>query len=205
MTRSLFVAAFISTAIAGTSAVAAPPARDQGDWPCRQIKVSELSLAAIWTGPSIEEAQSRWRDDKAIDELASRLAARRTPVEVAEKLIAEFAQAAGDKRPERLTLLFAALFDKLDAERRQVVDGLDRFGRAQKESAERVRRETDELRQAQDALADFEKLQQLSQTLQWDLRVFDERQRSASFVCESPALIEQRLGALARAILAAMP
>ncbi len=67
-----------------------------------------------------------------------------------------------------------------------------------------MRRETDELRSAQDSRADADKIQQLSQKLQWDLRVFDERQKSVSFVCESPALIEQRLGALARAILAEM-
>jgi hypothetical protein len=185
-------------------ALAAPPARDQGDWPCRQIKVPELSLAAIWSGPPIEVAQQRWRDDADVGDLAARLAARRTPMEVAEKLVAEFAQAAGDKREERLTLLFAALYDRLGSERAQVVAGLERFGRTQKDSAERLRRETEELRRAQDSHAEIDRLQQLSQQLQWDLRVFDERQKSLSFVCESPALIEQRLGALARAIQSLM-
>jgi len=187
-----------------SGARAAPPSRDQGDWPCRQIKVADLALAAIWTGPSIEEAQKRWRDDAEISDLASRLAARRTPLENAEKLIADFAKTAGDKRKERLTLLFAALYDTLDGERSQVVAGLERFGRTQKETAEQLRRETEELRQAQDVHADQEKLRQMSEKLQWDMRIFDERRKSVSYVCESPALIEQRLGALARAIEAAM-
>jgi chromosome condensin MukBEF ATPase and DNA-binding subunit MukB len=36
--------------------------------------------------------------------------------------------------------------------------------------------------------------------LEWDLRVFDERRESLTYVCETPALIEQRLFALARVI-----
>lgn len=204
MTRLVALTASALILISGGRAAAAPP-RDQGDWPCRQVKVPELSLAAIWSGPSIADAQRRWRDDADVSDLAARLAARRTPMDAAEKLIAEFAQAAGDKRRERLTLLFAALFDKLDGERAQVIAGLERFARTQKDSAERLRRETEDLRQAQDSHIDMDKLQQMSQHLQWDLRVFDERQKTVSFVCESPALIEQRLGALARAITAAPP
>ncbi|HXY58753.1 MAG TPA: hypothetical protein VEH76_09235 [Methylocystis sp.] len=188
----------------GGLALAAPPPRDQGDWPCRQIKVADLALAAIWAGPPIAEAQKHWRDDSEISDLAARLAARRTPIETAEKLIVDFAKAAGERRNERLTLLFAALYDTLDSERSQVVAGLERFGRTQKETAEELRRETEELREAQDAHVDQEKLLQRSEKLQWDMRIFDERRKSVSYVCESPALIEQRLGALARAIEAAM-
>jgi hypothetical protein len=205
MTRLVALAALALILVSGWSAVAAPPPRDQGDWPCRQIKVPELSLATVWSGPPIADAQQRWRDDAEVSDVAARLAARRTPMDAAEKLIAEFARAAGDKREARLTLLIAALYDKLDSERAQVIAGLERFARTQKDSAERVRRETEELRQAQESRADMDKLQQMSEHLQWDLRVFDERQKSVSFVCESPALIEQRLGALARAIATSMP
>lgn len=204
MTRLVALAASALILTSGCCA-AAPAPRDQGDWPCRQIKVPELSVAAFWTGPSIAEGGQRWRDDAEVSDLAARLAARRTPMDVAEKLIADFARAVGDKRSERLTVLFAALYEKLGGERAQVIAGLERFARTQKDSAERVRREMEELRQAQDSRADMDKLQQLSQHLQWDLRVFDERQKTVSFVCESPALIEQRLGALARAIMAATP
>ncbi len=45
------------------------------DWPCKQILVREISLPAIWSGPSIEDVN--WRRDAALAELVTRLAARR--------------------------------------------------------------------------------------------------------------------------------
>ena len=44
----------------------------------------------------------------------------------------------------------------------------------------------------------------LSGRVQWDTRVFEDRRRALTYVCEAPVLIEQRLGALARTIAAAM-
>jgi hypothetical protein len=186
------------------SAATAQSTRDQGDWPCRQIRVPGLAIASVWTGPDIGEAAKTWRDDAELSDLVARLAARRTPIEAAEKLVAEFAKAAGDKRKERLTALFAGVFARLDAERGEVIAGLDRYGRTQKDMAEKTRVKTQELRAQQDKGADAAKLAELSEALQWDLRLFEERRKAVAFVCETPALIEQRLGALARAILSRM-
>ncbi len=204
MMRATILAALTLTFLGLGAADAQQGARNQGDWPCRQIKVAHLSLAAIWSGPPIDEAAKIWRDDNALVELVSRVSARRTPMEDAAKLVEKFARDAGTARKERLTLLFAGVFDKLDGERSDVVAGLDRYGRAQKDIAERVRGEAQKLREAQDAGADAAKLRELGDTLQWDMRVFEERRKAVTFVCETPAIIEQRLGALARAILAAM-
>ena len=49
------------------------------DWPCNQVKVPEISVAAVWAGPSIDDVGNAWEDDAAIRELVARLAARRTP------------------------------------------------------------------------------------------------------------------------------
>jgi len=196
---------FSCSVLSASAARAQQTSRDQGDWPCRQVKVASLSLAGVWTGPPIDAAARNWRDDAEISALVARLAARRTPLNVAEKLIADFAKASGDKRRERLTALFAGLFARLDGERGEVIAGLDRYGRRQKEMAEKVREETQALREQQDrAPADATKIRELSESLQWELRLFEERRKAVAFVCETPALIEQRLGALARAILAAM-
>lgn len=179
------------------------PGRAESDWPCRQVKVASLSLESIWTGPPIDRA-AQAEPDPALSDLVARLAARRTPLEEAQKLIAEFARAAGASRKERLTALFARLYDKLDAERSQVVGGLERYGRAQKEGAQRLREETQRLREAQDAHRDVAEINELSTALAWNTRMFEERRKAVVFACETPALIEQRLGALARMILAAM-
>ncbi|WP_255609150.1 hypothetical protein [Methylosinus sp. Sm6] len=133
------------------------------------------------------------------------MAARRTPIEEAQKLVDDFAAAAGETRKQRLTALFAGVYEQLEAERREVLDGLERYGAKQRRLAEKLREETQALRAEQDKTPqDAQRVKQASEALQWDLRVFDERRQALSYVCETPALIEQRLGALARSIEAAI-
>ena len=182
---------------------AEPPPRAESDWPCRQIKVESLSPEAIWSGPPIDRA-AKAEPDPALSDLVARLAARRTPLEEAQKLVGEYAQSVGAMRKERLTQLFARLYDKLDAERGQVIRGLERYGRAQKDAAQRLREDTLKLREAQDQHRDAAEIKELSTALAWNTRGFEERRKAMVFACETPALIEQRLGALARIILAAM-
>lgn len=74
------------TAIAFTAASAARAADPRHpDWPCHQIKAPTLSIAAFWTGPSIEGIGDAWEKDPQVHDLVKRLAARRTPIGDAEK------------------------------------------------------------------------------------------------------------------------
>jgi hypothetical protein len=175
-------------------------AQQNKDWPCRHL-VSRISPASVWSGPSIEGVE--WRNDPKIADLAAKLAQRRVPIEAAEQEIADFAKSRGANKTAKLTALFAALFDKLNAERGQVIDGLIRFGKKQRDLANRIRTENAAIQEEQDQspnATDAEKTNAATERLQWDLRVFDDRRQSLSYVCETPALIEQRLFALARAI-----
>jgi hypothetical protein len=83
----------------------------------------------------------------------------------------------------------------LDAERTQVVAGLDRYGRRQKELAREIRTDLARLRTA-DAPQD----PQLSDKVEWETRMFEQRRQMVSYVCDVPNLIEQRLGALLRTV-----
>jgi hypothetical protein len=94
------------------------------DWPCAQAKVPDISLAAVWDGPSLEEAAARWKDDAKVSALVPRLAARRTPLDQAEKMVTEFLQETAPKKSETGKLLFAGLFDTLNAQRSSVMSGL---------------------------------------------------------------------------------
>src|ERR1700675_945203 len=60
------------------------------DWPCQQLKVPEISIASIWTGPPIEAADQEKPTEAKQAELVARLAARRTSMEDARKLIADY-------------------------------------------------------------------------------------------------------------------
>ena len=46
----------------------------------------------------------------------------------------------------------------------------------------------------------YAQIEELTNRVEWDTRIFEERRKTMNFVCEVPVLIEQRLFALARAI-----
>jgi hypothetical protein len=203
--RFLFaVVAFMISAIDPAACVEGPPGT--GDWPCKQVRVPEVALAGVWSGPAIDAGPGVWRNDPAVADLVGLLRPRRTPLPEAERLIAAFATAAGEQRKARLLLLFTGVYEAMNDERREVVAGLDRFGRRLKGMAGEARAATDAMRAVQDRKPppDADELRKASETLQWRLRLFEEQRRMVSYVCESPALIEQRLGALARIIASAM-
>ena len=80
------------------------------DWPCNQLKVPEISIAAVWAGPPIDEVRETWHNDPQIRDLVDRLAARRTPMQEAEKSIAQFIVGDGAAKEDRAKRLFAGLF-----------------------------------------------------------------------------------------------
>jgi hypothetical protein len=171
------------------------------DWPCAQAKVPEISLAAVWNGPALDDAATKWKDDAKISALAPRLAARRTPLDEAEKMIAGLLSDSTTQRKETGKLLFAGLFDTLNAQRSSVLGGLERVTRKQREAAERIRTDTLALQALQDASSpDQAKVDELGNQLVWETRIFEDRQRVIKFVCEVPIAIDQRLFALGRAI-----
>ncbi|MDE2577389.1 MAG: hypothetical protein KGL46_01150 [Hyphomicrobiales bacterium] len=195
----------LGIALTAARAPAQPARGGDPDWPCKQIKVPTIALAQYWPGAPLDPAQISGRSDAQIAELAARLAARRTTMEEAGKLIAAFAGGAGAQRKEKLELLALATFERLSAERSEVVSGLERFGGKLRAMADRLRAEGDNLRAAQDASPqDAAKVRDLTEKIQWDVRVFDERKQALTYVCETPQLIEQRLGAIERLIAAAM-
>jgi hypothetical protein len=170
------------------------------DWPCVQAKVPEISLAAVWNGPALDDAAAKWKDDTRISALVPRLAARRTPLDEAEKAITEFLSGSPAKN-EAGKLLFAGLFDTLNAQRSSVMNGLERVTRKQREAAEKIRDDTLALQALQDATPpDQAKVEELGNQLVWQTRIFEDRRRVIKFVCEVPTAIDQRLFALGRAI-----
>ncbi|SEC65001.1 hypothetical protein [Bradyrhizobium erythrophlei] len=171
------------------------------DWPCQQAKVPEIALAAVWAGPPLGDAETKWRDDPKISQLATKLAARRVPLEDAQKEITEFLSAAAADKANAGKLLFAGLFDTLNGQRASVMNGLERVMRKQREAAEKIRADTIALQALQDATPpDQAKVDELGNQLVWETRIFEDRGRVVKFVCEVPTIIDQRLFALGRTI-----
>ena len=171
------------------------------DWPCNQVKVPEISVAAVWAGPSIDDVGNAWEDDATIKELVARLAARRTPLDDAQKSISDLVTGAEAERRKKAKLIFAGLFKTLNQERGEVMQGIERYFRKQREFSNQIRSTILQLRELQDRPdPDQSRIDELTNRVEWDTRIFEERRKTMNFVCEVPVLIEQRLFALARAI-----
>ena len=171
------------------------------DWPCPQIVVPKLSVAAFWTGPSIDDVGDNWMKDKTVHDLVVRFAGRRTSLAEAEKEAAEFIVGTQAERQQRATLLFAGLFTTLGRERDDVMAGIERFSQRQQQLGEKISAEMTDLRAQQDAAGqESATADKLSEQIAWETRIFDERRNTISYVCEVPSTIERRLFALARAI-----
>ena len=105
------------------------------------------------------------------------------------------------ERQKKAKLIFAGLFKTLNDERSDVMRGIERYARKQKEFSDQIRSAILQLRELQDRPdADQGRIDELTNRVEWDTRIFEERRKTMNFVCEVPVLIEQRLFALARAI-----
>jgi hypothetical protein len=175
------------------------------DWPCQQLKVPGIALASVWTGPSIEIGDAAKPTDEKQSELVSRLAARRTAIEDARKLIADYVIGTAAEKQQKAKTLFSALYSTLNAQRDEVMNGIERFSRKQKAAADDIREEARKLREMQDQPnADQAQTEDLAGRLAWQTRIFEDRRKSTSYVCDVPVLIEKRLFDLGKAIQGAL-
>lgn len=161
----------------------------------------EISAATVWTGPPLPSG-SAWRADPDVASLAGEAAARRTPLDEAKAAIERFAAASGPQRARRLSLLFSGILDILNADRGSIIAGIGRYARGQRALSDKIQRQANELGRLADAssAADQSQRADIAEMQQWDTRIFDERQKALSYVCEQPVLIEQRAFALGRHI-----
>jgi hypothetical protein len=163
--------------------------------------VPEISLAAVWAGPPLGDATDKWKNDAKVSALVSKLAARKTPLEDAKQAVTEFLAGSTAEKTETGKLLFAGLFETLNAQRNSVLNGLERVTRKQRETADKVRTDTLALQALQGASPpDQPKIDELSNQLIWETRIFEDRRRVIGYVCEVPTAIDQRLFALGRVI-----
>ncbi len=199
---------FTAIALIATAAASSVFAAGEGDWPCVQRNIPALSAGMMWAGPPIDQAaETLAKTDPEISNLAARLAARRTSLDEAEKLIETFAAAvAGDDKPARLTALFAGVLGQINTERQLIMAGIRKYTRKQKTLAAEIGKTRAELKEALNLSpvsdADRKARREIEERLGWQSRIHRERERSLIFVCESPVILEQRAFSIARSIAA---
>jgi hypothetical protein len=204
-----FVAAYAGLFLGAFSApglAAADP--EHPDWPCVQKRVENLSVAAIWDGPPIDE-HKEWYRDKAIADLVPKLAARRVPLEKAIAAIAKFGKdLPPQERDVQLTKLFAGLFNTVNTQRRAIITGIEKFQRAQKARAEELEKQGVNIAELKGNIVVDDTgatpLTPEEEKAYWAGRIFQERQANIPIACELPPIIEERLFELSRTIRAQM-
>ncbi|MEO9517288.1 MAG: hypothetical protein ABJH45_04995 [Paracoccaceae bacterium] len=184
------------------AALAAPlQAADFSDptWPCIQRKIENLSLGLMWPGPvdpTLIEDDEVLRQD--VYDLADALALRRVDLDEMRPLVEAFgAKYGGDQ--DKLGLVFERVFSGLSKRRGRIITGIGDFSLSQIALAEQIDSARAEM-DTQLALAepDFDKVDALEEQLDWDQLIHSDRQRSITYLCETPLIIERRLFAIAQ-------
>ena len=194
---------------AGTAVEEAPPIDLKADWPCVQGRVESLSVTALWDGPSVD-GKKGWGQDKQLSNLITVLSSRRIPEADAEAALKKYVDSLPEaERDEKLTLLFAGLFNKVNNERRSVIGGIEKYQKAQRARAEELERQSSDIAAVEskrdpNATEDTPELAQAREKFNWAQRIFQERQQNLPMACELPTMMEERLFAMSRAIRALM-
>jgi len=131
------------------------------------------------------------------------VAPRRMPQDQAVAAVHRFSAGYSQDRATVLTAVFAGLFDTLSDERRQIIRGIKQFNNRQDSLSQRIQEGWKALDALDPNSADPKIIDQrigLQQTIDWDSRVFDDREHLLPVICQQPSVIEQRLYALSRAI-----
>jgi hypothetical protein len=192
----------LSLVVAAPAFAAGPP---DPDWPCIQRRQPQLSVAQVWGGPVPDAATLALAETPEIQSVAEVIALRRTPMADAEAAIAAF---AGSHDPQALVALFAASFDHVNRARSRVMAGITRYAHKQEALEARIeelRHEFAGLEAAEEKDKDFDRMDALEGELDWSTRIFQDRQQSLTYVCETPVILEQRAFALGRAVEALLP
>ena len=192
--------------MASSPAVAQFQGKTDPDWPCQQIKTPTFSLASVWAGPQLDLDSQNWRNESDVADLKAQMAQRRVPIADVETAVTDFKAKAGPDADAKLLRAFAAAFADLSEQRSQIINGLARIGRKQKALADRIRTENEAVQKSSDHNHDGQAPPgaESQERLLWDLRIFDDRRQTVTYVCEAPTLIEQRIGEIARAVQKAL-
>ncbi len=189
------------------TAVLAPAAHAAGsktDWPCIQREMPQISSGMVWSGGNLDPEDKSWLNEPRVAPRVLEVTSRRKTPEEAVAAIDAFAAGLKDDRTPLLTQLFVGAFQRINAERSQVIAGIKRYAGKQAALAQLIRdraAQRDELsRKPSPTDDDQRKLAELTEQNGWDTRIYEEREQSLRYVCETPVLLEQRLFQIGRHI-----
>ncbi|WP_028737965.1 hypothetical protein [Ciceribacter selenitireducens] len=170
------------------------------DWPCIQRKVENLSAGLMWPHPVTK------RDlPPEAEELAAVLALRRVSLEEAETQVRDFV-AKHPSDEQALGAVFLSVFDRLSENRKRLMSGIARYSQSQIALSAKI--DADRIEMAKlsaEKAPDFDRIDKLEEEMDWNERIYLDRSRALTYVCETPVLIEKRAYAIAQVLLKHLP
>lgn len=179
---------------------AAPSDKDKATagWPCEAVPEKLPSFSHYWPERNAEAIARNWRADSTNAALVAQIAPRSMSEDEAIARVRARAANAKD-RQQAMAALVAGLVETISVERQAIITGIYRFNARQGHLAKRIEdgyQQSDQLpgkQQAGDQRADFQ------DQLDWDIRIFEDRQRMLPIICKQPAILEARLKTLSDA------
>jgi hypothetical protein len=210
--KNNFLNIFISLVVLifSTVAKANAPEEPPKKWPCDQVYNPKLNLTTIWQGPPIEqELKDWWKDDDVIEyvnKLADPVLKESEGIMLIEEFAKKYSYFGLIKKPEqkqKLTYLFAGLYQKAKDRRNRQYVGIIKFVDRQESIRKAIGSSSKLIRKYRKEKLDEKdpKFVEASSQLKWNTRVFDQRTRLTEYICEEPVFNTQRLGYQARKIL----
>lgn len=169
---------------------------EESVWPCIQRETGSLSAGILWPRP-VEGVEALAPDAEA---LVVPLALRRVPLDDAQAAVEAYA--AGNADAAQVDAVFEAVFTRINRDRDRVLGGIRRYAQSQIALSRRIDAAQAELADLTAANSqDFDRFDALEEQLAWDERIFRDRERSLTYVCETPVLLEKRAYAVAQMLL----
>ncbi len=166
-------------------------------WPCIQRKVENLSLGIMWPHP-VSDAELGANDLALVESLVL----RRVSLDDAGDLIDGYVASEPDVTTQKLGAVFSEAFERINQRRRAIIEGIGRYSKKQIALAKSIDETRKEMATHMQASApDFDAVDRLEEKLDWDKRIYRDRARSLTYVCETPVQLEKRIYGIGQLLL----
>ena len=173
-----------------------------------QVLVAEVVAAVVWPEVIDESLRGAWRQDPAIAGLAEKLSNLDQFTDAERRLIGDFAESIpATSRLQTLNQLADAIVTLSNRRRSKFIDGIKRYTRQQIVVAGQIEASLNQLAELE-AQADPDQTRlrsDIEETLQWQKRIFDQREHNIRILCELPVELEERLSNILRELAQYLP
>jgi len=178
------------------------------EWPCIQRLILEVSPAVMWPVPIDESIADNWKRDRLKRQLSEQLGDLESFTDDHKSKIRSYAMAASeDQREIALSELVSGIFTVTNRVRRDYIRGIKRYTRQQIAISGQIEASLNRLGELENDSSDsaVNETNEITETLRWHERVYDQREQAIRLLCEQPVELEQQLSDVVRDIAQYLP